>query len=164
MWKTILFIAAVCIIVGMVGYAAYLLLALQKQKKALQQARRNRINRIKESIEIIAKAMLNGDCNFSEGVLRLKMLLEPVGMSIKNYVTMLQLYEVVEDIPTHEARKSLKKNERVWICAVKVPKRNLKKTLSWSYVSCWLILKSYKNIWGKLNVRNYLGFGINSEI
>ena len=109
MWKTILFIAAVCIIVGMVGYAAYLLLALQKQKKALQQARRNRINRIKESIEIIAKAMLNGDCNFSEGVLRLKMLLEPVGMSIKNYVTMLQLYEVVEDMPTHEARKSLKK-------------------------------------------------------
>lgn len=113
MWKTILFIAAVCIIVGMVGYAVYLLLALQKQKKALQQARRNRINRIKESIEIIAKAMLNGDCNFSEGVLRLKMLLEPVGMSIKNYVTMLQLYEVVEDMPTHEARKSLKKNERM---------------------------------------------------
>ncbi|OBY54059.1 DUF2489 domain-containing protein [Aggregatibacter aphrophilus] len=113
MWKTILFIAAVCIIVGMVGYAAYLLLALQKQKKALQQARRNRINRIKESIEIIAKAMLNGDCNFSEGVLRLKMLLEPVGMSIKNYVTMLQLYQVVEDMPTHEARKSLKKNERM---------------------------------------------------
>ena len=97
----------------MVGYAAYLLLVLQKQKKALQQARRNRINRIKESIEIIAKAMLNGDCNFSEGVLRLKMLLEPVGMSIKNYVTMLQLYEVVEDMPTHEARNSLKKNERM---------------------------------------------------
>ena len=113
MWKTILFIAAVCIIVGMIGYATYLLLALQKQKKALEQARRNRINRIKESIEIIAKAMLNGDCNFSEGVLRLKMLLEPVGMSIKNYVTMLQLYEVVEDMPTHEARKSLKKNERM---------------------------------------------------
>ena len=113
MWKTILFIAAVCIIVGMIGYATYLLLALQKQKKALQQARRNRINRIKESIEIIAKAMLNGDCNLSEGVLRLKMLLEPVGMSIKNHVTMLQLYEVVETMPTHEARKALKKNERM---------------------------------------------------
>ena len=41
------------------------------------------------------------------------MLLEPVGMSIKNYVTMLQLYEVVEDMPTHEARNSLKKNERM---------------------------------------------------
>ena len=113
MWKTVLLLVAVCIIVGMIGYATYLLLALQKQKKALQQARRNRINRIKESIEIIAKAMLNGDCNLSEGVWRLKMLLEPVGMSIKNHVTMLQLYEVVETMPTHEARKALKKNERM---------------------------------------------------
>jgi hypothetical protein len=113
MWKTVLLLVAVCIIVGMIGYATYLLLALQKQKKALQQARRNRINRIKESIEIIAKAMLNDDCNLSEGVLRLKMLLEPVGMSIKNHVTMLQLYEVVETMPTHEARKALKKNERM---------------------------------------------------
>ena len=113
MWKTVLLLVAVCIIVGMIGYATYLLLALQKQKKALQQARRNRINRIKESIEIIAKAMLNGDCNLSEGVLRLKMLLEPVGMSIKNHVTLLQLYEVVETMPTHEARKALKKNERM---------------------------------------------------
>ena len=113
MWKTVLLLVAVCIIVGMISYATYLLLALQKQKKALQQARRNRINRIKESIEIIAKAMLNGDCNLSEGVLLLKMLLEPVGMSIKNHVTMLQLYEVVETMPTHEARKALKKNERM---------------------------------------------------
>ena len=113
MWKTVLLLVAVCIIVGMIGYATYLLLALQKQKKALQQARRNRINRIKESIEIIAKAMLNDDCNLSEGVLRLNMLLEPVGMSIKNHVTMLQLYEVVETMPTHEARNALKKNERM---------------------------------------------------
>ena len=113
MWKTVLLLVAVCIIVGMIGYATYLLLALQKQKKALQQARRNRINRIKESIEIIAKAMLNGDCNLSEGVLRLKMLLEPVGMSSKNHVTILQLYEVVETMPTHEARNALKKNERM---------------------------------------------------
>ena len=108
-----LLLVAVCIIVGMIGYATYLLLALQKQKKALQQARRNRINRIKESIEIIAKAMLNDDCNLSEGVLRLKMLLEPVGMSLKHYSAMWRLYETVEDMPTHEARNALKKNERM---------------------------------------------------
>ncbi len=113
MWKTFLLIAAVIIIAGMVGYAAYLLLALQKQKKALLQARRNRIHRIKESLEIIAKAMLNGDCNLSEGVLRLKMLLEPVGMSLKHYSAMWRLYEAVEDMPTHEARRELKKNERM---------------------------------------------------
>ena len=113
MWKTFLLIAAVIIIAGMVGYAAYLLLALQKQKKALLQARRNRIHRIKESLEIIAKAMLNGDCNLSAGVLRLNMLLEPVGMSLKHYSAMWRLYETVEDMPTHEARRELKKNERM---------------------------------------------------
>ncbi len=113
MWKILLLIAAVCIVAGMIGYAVYLLLALQKQKKALQLARQNRINRIKESLEIIAKAMLNGDCNLSEGVLRLKMLLEPVGMALKNYPTMWQLYEMVEGMPTHNARKELKKNERM---------------------------------------------------
>ena len=113
MWKILLLIAAVCIVAGMIGYAVYLLLALQKQKKALQLARQNRINRIKESLEIIAKAMLNGDCNLSEGVLRLKMLLEPVGMALKNYPAMWQLYEIVEGMPTHNARKELKKNERM---------------------------------------------------
>ncbi|MBN6069266.1 DUF2489 domain-containing protein [Aggregatibacter actinomycetemcomitans] len=113
MWKILLLIAAVCIVAGMIGYAVYLLLALQKQKKALQLARQNRINRIKESLEIIAKAMLNGDCNLSEGVLRLKMLLEPVGMALKNYPAMWQLYEMVEGMPTHDARKELKKNERM---------------------------------------------------
>ncbi|MBN6078052.1 DUF2489 domain-containing protein [Aggregatibacter actinomycetemcomitans] len=113
MWKILLLIAAVCIVAGMISYAVYLLLALQKQKKALQQARRNRINRIKESLEIIAKAMLNSDCNLSEGVLRLKMLLEPVGMALKNYPAMWQLYETVEDMPTHDERKELKKNERM---------------------------------------------------
>ncbi|MBN6074450.1 DUF2489 domain-containing protein [Aggregatibacter actinomycetemcomitans] len=113
MWKILLLIAAVCIVAGMIGYAVYLVLALQKQKKALQQARRNRINRIKESLEIIAKAMLNSDCNLSEGVLRLKMLLEPVGMALKHYPAMWQLYETVEDMPTHDARKELKKNERM---------------------------------------------------
>ncbi|TYA37505.1 DUF2489 domain-containing protein [Aggregatibacter actinomycetemcomitans] len=113
MWKILLLIAAVCIVAGMIGYAVYLLLALQKQKKVLQLARQNRINRIKESLEIIAKAMLNGDCNLSEGVLRLKMLLEPVGMALKNYPAMWQLYEMVEGMPTHNARKELKKNERM---------------------------------------------------
>ncbi|WP_233119325.1 DUF2489 domain-containing protein [Aggregatibacter actinomycetemcomitans] len=113
MWKILLLIAAVCIVAGMIGYAVYLLLALQKQKKALQLARQNRINRIKESLEIIAKAMLNSDCNLSEGVLRLKMLLEPVGMALKNYPAMWQLYEMVEGMPTHNARKELKKNERM---------------------------------------------------
>lgn len=109
----ILVIIGALIILALAGYAGYLLFALQKQKKALQQARQARVDRLKESIVIIAKAMQSGECNYSEGVLRLKMLLEPLGKKLKAYQSMFALYEVVMDMPTHEARRELKKNERM---------------------------------------------------
>ncbi len=113
MWITLSIIGAI-IIIAMAGYAVYLLLALQKQKKALTNARSARTERLKESVIIIAKAMQNGDCNHSEGVIRLKMLLEPLGRKKLNaYTAMFQLYEVVMDMPTHQARRELKKNERM---------------------------------------------------
>lgn len=113
MWTIILFILACIIVASLAGYAVYLLLALQKQKKAFERAKLARTNRLKESIEIIAKAMQNGDCNHSEGVLRLKMLLDPLGKTLRDYSAMQQLYEVVMDMPTHEKRRELKKNERM---------------------------------------------------
>ncbi len=113
MWISLSIIGAI-IIIAMAGYAVYLLLALQKQKKALTNARSARTERLKESVIIIAKAMQNGDCNHSEGVIRLKMLLEPLGRKKLNaYTAMFQLYEVVMDMPTHQARRELKKNERM---------------------------------------------------
>ena len=42
------------------------------------------------------------------------MLLEPLGRKKLNaYTAMFQLYEVVMDMPTHQARRELKKNERM---------------------------------------------------
>lgn len=115
--KLTLFILAALILVAMAGYAVYLLLALKKQHRQINklqnEARTARIQRLTESIEIIAKAMQNGDCNLSEGVLRLKMLLDPLGNSLKNYPAMFALYETVQDMPTHDARRELKKNERM---------------------------------------------------
>lgn len=113
MWIQILVILAGLVILGLTSYAVYLLLALQKQKKAIERARSARVLRLKESIEIIAKAMQSGDCNHSEGVLRLKMLLDPLGLKLSHYSAMFQLYEVVMDMPTHEKRRELKKNERM---------------------------------------------------
>ena len=113
MWISLSIIGAI-IIITMAAYAVYLLLALQKPKKALTNARSARTERLKESVIIIAKAMQNGDCNHSEGVIRLKMLLEPLGRKKLNaYTAMFQLYEVVMDMPTHQARRELKKNERM---------------------------------------------------
>ncbi len=111
---TILLILGTLILLAMTVYAIYLLIQLRKQKRLFTQAKLARMNRIKESVTIIAKAMLVGDCNHSEGVIRLKMLLDPLGQKrLVDYSAMCQLYEIVQDMPTHEARKALKKNERM---------------------------------------------------
>ena len=113
MW-TVLSILGVLLILVMAAYAGSLLLALKKQQNTLENARTARATHLKESIVIIAKAMQNGDCNPSEGVIRLKMLLDPLGQQrLDAYPAMFQLYQVVMDMPTHEARRSLKKNERM---------------------------------------------------
>ncbi|TYG34577.1 DUF2489 domain-containing protein [Lonepinella koalarum] len=114
MMTTILLIFGTLILLAMTGYTIYLLMQLRKQKRLFAQAKQARMNRIKESVTLIAKAMLVGDCNHSEGVIRLKMLLDPLGQKrLVDYSAMWQLYEIVQDMPTHDARKTLKKNERM---------------------------------------------------
>ncbi|MFZ7158640.1 DUF2489 domain-containing protein [Avibacterium gallinarum] len=113
MWIYLLIALGLLIIVGMAAYAVKLLRALKNQKQALENARLARVKRLKESIEIIARAMQNGDCNFSEGAIRLKMLLDPLGLKITTYPALAELYDVVKEMPTHQARKELKKNERM---------------------------------------------------
>lgn len=114
MMTTALFIIGVVILSAMTGYTLYLLARLRKQKRLYEQARLARKACLKESIQIIARAMYSGECNHSEGVIRLKMLLDPLGQkTLPEYVAMWQLYETVRDMPTHEDRKMLKKNERM---------------------------------------------------
>ncbi len=111
---TILLIIGAAIVIAMAIYTVHLLRQLRQQKRLFEQAKQARMRRLKDSITIIAKAMLNGDCNHSEGVIRLKMLLDPLGQKrLVDYAAMWQLYEIVQDMPTHEARKTLKKNERM---------------------------------------------------
>ncbi|SUB23410.1 DUF2489 domain-containing protein [Avibacterium avium] len=113
MWIYLLIALGLLIIVGMAAYAVKLLRALKNQKQTLENARLARVKRLKESIEIIARAMQNGDCNLSEGAIRLKMLLDPLGLKITTYPALAELYDVVKEMPTHQARKELKKNERM---------------------------------------------------
>lgn len=114
MWTTILLIFGIAIIMAMGAYSLYLFAQLRKQKQLFEQTKQARITRIKESIEIIARAMHSNECNHSEGVIRLRMLLEPLGQKrLQGYPAMWALYEVVQDMPTHDERKALKKNERM---------------------------------------------------
>ncbi|MDU8923473.1 DUF2489 domain-containing protein [Pasteurellaceae bacterium LIM206] len=113
-WTAILSILAGLIVLAMAVYTVYVFRQLKQQQRLFAQARQQRMARIKESVNIIAQAMLNGECNHSEGVLRLKMLLEPLGQKRLNaYSAMAELYETVRDMPTHDARLALKKNERM---------------------------------------------------
>ena len=109
MWPIILSIIALGIIAGVSFYAFKLLRKLREQNTLIKQAKIARTKRLKESMVIIAKAMQNGDCNHSEGVIRLL----PFGQSLQPYQAMHALYNIVKEMPTHEARKALLKKERM---------------------------------------------------
>lgn len=113
MWRFFWIILAILILLSLAGYAFSLFWKLHEQKKQITQAKNERFLRVIESIEIIANAMLSEQCNFSEGVLRLKPLLDVLGKKLANFSAMWALYQVVEDMPILDARKTLKRNERM---------------------------------------------------
>lgn len=113
MWRFFLFILAILILLSLAAYAVSLYWKLHQQKKQLQQAKNARYQRVIESIEIIAKAMETEQCGLSEGVLRLKPLLDVLGKKLSQFPAMWALFEVVQDMPILDARKQLKRNERM---------------------------------------------------
>lgn len=106
-------VVAFFLVIGLSLYAIYLLKQLKIQKELITKAKHVRTIRLKESIDVIARAMQSGECNTSEGVIRLTMLLRPFGKNLSTYPAMANLYEVVRDMPTHDARKLLDKRERM---------------------------------------------------
>lgn len=113
MWRFFLIILAVLVLLSMAAYAVSLFLKVKQQALQIQQAKNERYQRVSDSIEIIARAMLAEQCGFSEGVLRLKPLLDVLGKKLAAFPAMWELYQVVEDMPILEARKELKRNERM---------------------------------------------------
>ena len=106
-------VVAFFLMIGLCLYAIYLLKQLKIQKELITKVKHERTIRLKESIDVIARAMQSGECNTSEGVIRLTMLLRPFGKNLSTYPAMANLYEVVRDMPTHDARKLLDKRERM---------------------------------------------------
>lgn len=113
MLRYFLFVLAVLIVLSMAAYAASLLLKIRHQKKQLKQAQFTRYSNICESIDLIARAMLAEQCDLSEGVLRLKPLLDVLGKKLSAFPAMWALYQTVEEMPILDARKALKRNERM---------------------------------------------------
>lgn len=120
MIRFFLIILAVLIVLSLAGYAVYLWGKVKNQqalenelRKQAEQEKKARFERIIESVEVIAHAMRTEQCDPSEGVLRLKPLLDVLGKKLSNYTAMWALYEFVQDMAILEERKALKRNERM---------------------------------------------------
>ena len=114
--NTALFTFAFLIVVGLVIYAGFLMFKLRTQKKLRQQKTQQRIVKISVSIQTIAKALEQQQCNLSEGCIRLFHLLESLPITEKpdfsrQFKGLYSLYEQVKDFPTHDVRNSQGKIE-----------------------------------------------------
>ncbi|MFT6269295.1 MAG: hypothetical protein ACJAVV_002120 [Alphaproteobacteria bacterium] len=105
------------IILGL-GVYAFRLLALVKSQKDKKQAVRNkRVASMQSSIQTIAFAIQQQQCDLSEGVIRICRLLEAMPVDphpdyAKAFPSTHELFDKVKSYPTHEARTLLTKSER----------------------------------------------------
>lgn len=104
------------ILSGLAIYAGMLLAQLKRQQERQLQAILARNERILDSVRVIAHAVLEGQCDYSEGAIRLTNLLDALQIKegrafAAEFPGLYGLYEKVKEMPTHEARRALKRNE-----------------------------------------------------
>jgi type II secretory pathway pseudopilin PulG len=107
----LLLLVALSIIASLAFYAGLLLFKLRKQQQVRHQKTQQRIDNISLSIQTIAKALDQQQCNLSEGCIRLFHLLEALPIKekpdfSKQFTGLYSLYEQVKHLPTHDARKT----------------------------------------------------------
>ena len=108
---------AVGIITWLSWYAGSLLFKLQLQRRKIESVKQQRIDKVGESIRVIALAIEQQQCNLSEGCIRLHHLLESLPINKKmdiwdKYTGIHALYMEVKDLATHQARAQLSLAER----------------------------------------------------
>ena len=118
MWYVIIALAFF-LVAGLAYYAGQLLWKVKRQEQAQQAERDKRVKYLTDSIGHIAKAMQAEQCEVSEGVLRIWVLLEHFNRDSEQptnygdlYPGFESLYAVIKEMPTHDARKKLGKQER----------------------------------------------------
>lgn len=117
MWYFLIALAFI-VVIALAYYAGQLLWQLKAQQQNQESEKQKRIDYIVDSVSHIAKAMKAEQCEFSEGVLRIWVLLEHYCSDQSEpkdyqhlYPGFYALYEVIKDMPTHEARKKVNKKE-----------------------------------------------------
>lgn len=101
-------------------YLGFLLNKVKLQKKMnalrdqeLETLRKQREQSIRESIIMIARAVVNEQCEVSEGVIRIKNLSDIIGMdSLDILKSINEMYERIKDFAILEERNSMPKQEK----------------------------------------------------
>ncbi|KZN63037.1 hypothetical protein N473_01645 [Pseudoalteromonas luteoviolacea CPMOR-1] len=125
-WVIALVVGAL-IVAGLAFYAGKLLWQLKVQKdtiaklkeeqaKKLEQSRQERNGKLADSINLIAKAMKQKQCEYSEGCLRVWVLISQYSFDSEValeqiYPGVFEMYDEVKEMPTHDARKKYSKKE-----------------------------------------------------
>ncbi|KAF7768941.1 hypothetical protein PCIT_a3470 [Pseudoalteromonas citrea] len=120
-------VVGAAIIAGLSFYAGKLLWQLKAQKieiekkqveqqAKLKEARQTRNAKLADSINLLARAMKEKQCEYSEGCLRIWVLISQYSFDKEislsdTYPGVHQMYEEVKDMPTHESRKKYSKKE-----------------------------------------------------
>jgi hypothetical protein len=119
----IAFIIGALFIAALAFYAGTLLRQVKQQNEKaavnnakLQEQRQQKNLKLADSINLIAKAMKQKQCEYSEGCLRVWVLMSQyIFDSDENieqqYPGILKMYDVVKEMPTHDARKKYSKKE-----------------------------------------------------
>lgn len=120
---TVLLLSGFIIISLLASYATFLLLKLRKQtsqkakhQQELQEINQARLDEHLSSIRYIATAMLEDRCEISEGVMRIAKLFSILSMSEQvepEYPAIFKHFNVIQDHPIMEQRKSLEKKQRM---------------------------------------------------
>ncbi len=90
---------------------------LQQRKTAteLERALEDKRIRLSQDIRFIAQAMLEKQCEMTEGCMRIKVLLDLLDQRFINHPDVKQLqsyYSMVAHLPTHQAYKNLSRQEQ----------------------------------------------------
>ncbi len=118
----LLSLCAILFVLALAGYALHLLRALrrqtQQQQAQHQAAITQRNDKIIESVDVIALAALQGQCDLSEAAIRLFMIMvhlqgdKQVDFA-SSFPATYELYQVVKDMPRGEERKKIAKKARM---------------------------------------------------
>ena len=118
-----LLLAGVIVIVGLAFYAGKLLSQLKQQKIAQVAAQQTIIEgqnahdaKILTSVQIIAKAMKEEQCEYAEGCWRISVLLDSLKTSqslAEQFPAIFELYNQIKHMQILDARKELAKKERM---------------------------------------------------